>query len=176
MNGISPIGGGGWDKYPDHRPSEVSPAERAEIQRRQDELSAKRAEEARLTETNRLVGVFAAARTEHVGILGALETQAGVVARLQTEVAAARKPEGFIDSLISGLLALLGLSPGARLARAIRTESEMKQRELEARRRRRREYRRASSAAASHYGYHWDVLDREASFGLSFQDDDDTLL
>ncbi len=171
MNGINPIGGGGgWRDY-DYRAPEPSPAERAEIQQRQAQVDAKRAEEARLAETNRLVRVFAAAKTDHVNALAALEEQGRIVVRLQSEAAEATEPKGFVESILAGLLALLGLSPAARLASALRTQSAIKQRELEARRLRRRRYSEASSSAAGHYGYHWDALDREDWEGRSFQDD-----
>ena len=167
MSGINPIGGGGWNNYHDYSAREVSPAERAEIERRREQLEAKRAEEARLERANSLVGSFVEAKNDHVVVLGRLEQQGEIVSRLQTEVAASTKPQGFIDSLVAGFIAMLGLSPAARLARALRTQSEMKQRELELRKRRSKRHREASSAASRCYGYRWDALDGE----VVFQDD-----
>lgn len=159
---VGGIGGSGWDNRPDYdlrRP--LSPAESAEIERRQAEVRAERLRETQLSETRTLVGEFVKARSEHVGIEQALVQQAGIVSRLKSEADSASKPQGLIESLVAGLLAVLGLSPAARYSRALRMQSQMQQREREARERRSRAHRMARVAAARHSDLRWRVLDEE---------------
>lgn len=157
---VSGIGNGTYDRWSSvggHQASpEVLAAQAAQRAENQAALSRERA----LEETRRLVGSFIAARDAHEHYVRVYSQAQAKVEKTKAE--AERRPDGFIDSLVWGFLAVIGFSPTDSYHRAIRDELRARNELERLRRERATAFSRAETSALTWSGqYRWEILEEE---------------